>query len=382
MIKHNIFCFSAKSKDRRSCGSILLFALLIVSTPVFLMAEEPKTAKAALQLEIALVTVTQENQNEVNVDGVVEAVRAATVSSQVAGRITELAVAAGDRVSSGQLLLKLESGTIEKNLQAAKQRLQSATALLNVAKADYQQFAKLREKKFVSGAEFTRMEGAYQSALAEKLAREADVDALSSQLGLFSVRAPFNGLVAHLSAQRGDMAMPGVDLLTLHDPSELRVRVAVPESHAASLKQLSLNSILINIEGFQNLRPNKILVLPEVDALSRTVVVELALPAETKNQEIIPGTFATIQYRLPDLLTGKIDGIEFVRIWVPVSAVVERAELTGVYIVDADGSPQLRYARLGPRRGDLVEILSGVGIGDSVLINPDTAFANIKANAR
>jgi hypothetical protein len=58
---------------------------------------------------------------------------------------------------------------------------------------------------------------------------------------------------------------------------------------------------------------------------------------------------------------------------VPASAIVRRAELTGVYVVDADGVPALRQVRLGRKAGDTVEILAGVSAGERVALDPQAA---------
>ena len=57
----------------------------------------------------------------------------------------------------------------------------------------------------------------------------------------------------------------------------------------------------------------------------------------------------------------------------PASAVVRRAEMTGVYVVGAKGAPVLRQVRLGRATADGVEILSGVSAGEQVVADPQAA---------
>ena len=58
------------------------------------------------------------------------------------------------------------------------------------------------------------------------------------------------------------------------------------------------------------------------------------------------------------------------RLFVPTSAVLQRAEMTAVYVVNAQGKPSLRQVRLGTAQGDQVEVLSGVSAGDKVVLEP------------
>jgi hypothetical protein len=60
---------------------------------------------------------------------------------------------------------------------------------------------------------------------------------------------------------------------------------------------------------------------------------------------------------------------------VPVRAVVRRAEMTGVYVLDAQHKPRLRQVRLGATQGDHIDILSGVMIGDKVVLEPSRVGA-------
>jgi hypothetical protein len=69
--------------------------------------------------------------------------------------------------------------------------------------------------------------------------------------------------------------------------------------------------------------------------------------------------------------TGASGGVD--RLFVPVTAVVRRAELTALYLVDAEGRPALRQVRLGRVQGDRVEVLSGVRAGDKVATDPQAA---------
>jgi multidrug efflux pump subunit AcrA (membrane-fusion protein) len=106
------------------------------------------------------------------------------------------------------------------------------------------------------------------------------------------------------------------------------------------------------------------LVLPAADAATHTAQVRLDLPAAAGN--MTPGTFARVL--LP------LQGTAAPRLHVPTRAIVRRAEMTGLYIVDSKGHPILRQVRLGRARDDTVEVLSGVSAGERVALDPQVAI--------
>ena len=106
---------------------------------------------------------------------------------------------------------------------------------------------------------------------------------------------------------------------------------------------------------------------PMLDAATHSVQVRLDLPARTgaDASALAPGLFARAW--LPGATAGQA------RLSVPASAVVRRAEMTGLYVVGADGVALLRQVRLGAVSADKVEVLSGVSAGEQVALDPQKA---------
>jgi multidrug efflux pump subunit AcrA (membrane-fusion protein) len=105
-------------------------------------------------------------------------------------------------------------------------------------------------------------------------------------------------------------------------------------------------------------------VLPTVDAATHTLQLRIALPAGLAG--VVPGSFARVW--VPAAGQGAAG-----RLMVPSTAIVRRAEMTGVYVVDAQGGALLRQVRLGRPIGDSVEVLSGVSAGERVALDPQAA---------
>ena len=299
-------------------------------------------------------------------DGVVEAVRQTTLAAQVPGAVLELAVKAGDRVQAGQVLLRIDARSANQSAAASDAQVQAARASLDVATREYTRQQKLRDKQYISQAALEQAEAQFKATRAQVAAQVAQAGAARTQTGLHTVRAPYAGVVSDVPVQLGDMAMPGRALVTLYDPSSLRVTAAVPQSLAPRVRADAVRVELPGLPAAQQWpQAARVQVLPTVDAATHTVQVRAELPANV--QGVVPGMFARLW--LP--AAGGSEDAKSVT--VPVSAIVRRAEMTGLYVQDANGKPLLRQVRLGRVDGDRVEVLTGVTPGEAVVLDPQSA---------
>lgn len=298
-------------------------------------------------------------------DGVVEAVRQTVVASQVAGAIVALDVKAGDVVRAGQVIARIDARAAEQATAASDAQVLAARAGLEVATREFERQKALAAKAYISQAALERAEAQYKATQAQLTAQLAQAGSARTQTGFYVVRAPYAGVVAEVPVALGDMAMPGRALATVYDPAALRVTVAVPQTAAVALARDARPRV--ELPGLPAERrwiePARVTVLPTVDAATHTVQVRLDLPMPQAG--VTPGMFARGWLPVPSP-----DGA---RVWVPASALVRRAELAGVYVVDDKGRAALRQVRAGRAQGDRVEILSGLAAGERVALDPQAA---------
>lgn len=305
----------------------------------------------------------------------VEAVRDALLAAQVPGAIVALQVQAGDRVQKGQTLLRIDARMASQGASASRAQVAAAQAQLAVARKEYERQQQLFAKRYISQAALDSAQAQWQAAQAQVQALQAQAGVAATQAHLHTVQAPFAGVVARVPVTLGDMAMPGTPLLALYDPGALRVTAHVSSAQAAALRQAaSVEVELVDSPGSPRLTVTAahIQVLPTADAHAHTVPVRVALPADLP--DVVPGMFARLW--LPDVRdAGATDAAGMApRLWIPARAVVRRAEMTGVYVQGANGQPLLRQVRLGVQRGEQVEVLSGVRVGEQVALEPDKAI--------
>ena len=339
-----------------SAAALGAVAWWVVHDPV------PVAPPAAAQLVRSIPVAAAQGGSEAAFDGVVEAVRQTVIAAQVAGAVVELPVRAGDRVQAGQVLLRIDARAAEQSAAASAAQVRAARAAQEVATRDFERQKQLYASNYISQAALDRAEAQFKAAHAEAAAQLASADAARTQSGFYVVKAPYGGVVADVAVVLGDMAMPGRPLLTVYDPSALRVKAAIPQSVAAVLQTgAALRAEVPGTPG-RWYQPVRTQVLPTVDAATHTVELRLDLPS---GPGPVPGMFARAW------LPAGAD--ETPRLYVPLQAVVRRAEMTGVYVLGPAGAPLLRQVRLGRADGDRVEVLSGLASGEQVALDPQVA---------
>jgi len=298
-------------------------------------------------------------------EGVVEAVRQTVVAAPVSGAIVELVARVGDRVAPGQLLLRIDARAAEQGAAAGEAQVQAARAALQVATQEFGRQQKLHEQQFISLAALQRAEAEFKVTQAQVNAQLAQAGVARTQSGLHVVRAPFAGVVAEVPVALGDMALPGRPLLTLYDPAALRVTASLPQS--ALPPGADMRSVRVQLPGVAaaaaGLAPTAVQLLPTADPATHTVQLRADLPALAG---VTPGMFARLW-----LPAAARPGTA---VSVPWQAVLRRAEITGLYVLDPQGRALLRQVRLGRRDGDRVEVLAGLSAGERVVADAQAAL--------
>ena len=333
---------------------------------LFILGTSPWAVAAELR---AVPAQTSTAANASGFDGVVEAVRQTVIAAQVPGAVVQLDAKVGDRVAAGQVLLRIDARAADQNAAASDAQVQAARASLEVATKDFERQKQLFQKNYISQAALERAESEFKSTQAQVNAQQAQSGAVRTQSGFYVVRAPFAGVVADVPVSLGDMPMPGRPLLTLYDPSALRVTASVPQTVSA---QMGTNpSPRIELPGLpaadQWVVPVHTQLLPTIDAATHTVQLRADLPAGTTG--VAPGMFARLWLSVPGAAANSGNA----SLNVSRTAIVRRAEMTGLYVMDPSGKPVLRQVRLGRVEGDQVEVLSGLMPGERVVADPQAA---------
>ena len=277
-------------------------------------------------------------------DGSVEAVQQTTVASQVSGRLLEVKVDAGQRVSKGQLLARVDARESAESVAAAM-------ANASAAKANLARTQKLVAQKFMSAAVLDKAQADYDAA-------EAQVKAAQAGNGHAQIFSPMAGLVSVRHAEAGELATPGKPLFSIYAPGGTRLIAHVPQTRLKEVRA-SKRAVIEFPDVAQRIESASITILPTIDGETRSATVRIELPSSA--DFVMPGMAGRVRF-----LSG-----ESQRMTVPKSAVVHRGEVAGVYVKDPQGRFRLRQLRLGETLADgEVEVLAGLVTGESFALDP------------
>jgi RND family efflux transporter MFP subunit len=313
------------------------------------------SAAPVATIEAAVVEIrTTQAPIRVEVTGLVTPIFQAALSSRIQGTIDQLLVREGTTVVKGQPLIQLDSRDVEADMARASAEVENAKATLDRMETLYRQDA-------VSKQEMENATRVYKVA-------EANRKAVLAQLSYTVVKAPFDGVITEKLVEAGELASPGQPLLRMENPRQLRLEATVAEGDLRSVSRGDKISVIVDALGGRTLAGVVAQILPAGDPQTHTFTVKVDLPPAPG---LKTGMFGRFQL---DKGTSKT-------ILVPETAVVERGELTSVFAIGADRIARLRWIKTGRRLDKQVEILSGVNVGESVLLDAargvDGAIVNV-----
>ena len=326
------------------------------------------TATATVDGDGSLQTATASYENaaiERVFDGTVEAIHQATVSAQTGGRIAELNYDVDDFVEAGSELIRFTDVEQRTALRQASAQLAEAQARQTEAEEQYRRAQSLQERGLGSQRDLDSALAARDSAIARVASAESAVEAAQQQFDYTRVTAPYAGIVTERFVERGETVTPGQPLMSGLSLEKLRVAVDLPQTVAAEVRKNPKASVITS-EG--RVESAKITLFPIADPVTNTFRVRLDLP--DGQYGLYPGMFVKAAFAI-----GETE-----RLLVPVEAVLNRSEVTAVYVVGPDGV-RLRQVRVGQQFGDRFEILSGLVAGEKVALDPVRAgmAANVES---
>ncbi len=299
-------------------------------------------------------------------DGVVEAIRTSTLAAQVSGRIVELQVNAGDRVTRGQVLARIDPREAAEGVAVSRAQVARVEADLSNASANLERTRKLVAQNFVSKAALDKAQADFDAARAQLAASRASASQSATLQGHTVISAPFSGVVTERLVDLGEMAQPGRPLLSLFDPKDLRAVAYVPQEKLSAIRADRGAAVEILALG-ERIRATRVTILPSADPRTHTTPVRVDLPEGLKG--VFPGQFARVHFTIGSAR----------KLLIPAAAVVRRSEVDGAYVVAPDGAISLRQLRLGEAAGESgIEVLAGIAAGEKVALDPVAALAALK----
>lgn len=303
-------------------------------------------------------------------EATVEAVRQSTVSAQIAGRIIDVRFDAGDYVEKGQVLVRIDAREVAQAVAGRQAEVASARAILENARANYERTRQLYTQKFVSQAALDKAQAEYRAAQAQAAAHVAGAGQAQTLRSYTNIVAPYSGVVSERHVQLGEMATPGMPLMTGFDPRDVRVVASIPQYKLTQIKSAGRATVEFPASN-RWVNASSIQVLPAIDEKTRVFQVRLELPENLR--DVYPGMFARAHF-----VIGRMQ-----KLVIPASAVVRRSEVTAAYVVTPDKQIRLRQIRVGETAaGGAVEVLAGLTPGEMIALDPLAAGIALKQSQK
>ncbi len=264
-----------------------------------------------------------------------------TVRPEVAGRISAIGFQEGQRVSKGELLVRLDPAINDAEVLQAR-------ANLTLAKTKYDRAVDLAKSNFISGQARDEAENNLKVAQAALTLAEA-------RLAKMEIRAPFSGIIGLRSVSVGDYVKEGSDIVNLESIDPLKVDFRVPEIYLTQVKVGQPLSIVLDAFPGKQYEGRVYAVNPLLDAAGRSVVIR----AQIRNADtsLRPGMFARVRLVTKDAQDALV---------VPEQALVPQGDEQYVFKV-VDGKAVRQKVEVGQRRDGKAEVVAGVGPDDIVV---------------
>lgn len=327
----------------------LFFALALLAGCGRSRPDHPAAGQPDLP-PVKVRTQAVESKQWLSTEEVVGTVRAklhATIEAEVSGRISELPVVMGQKVTQGQLMARLDAAEI-------KARLEQARAGLLKAERDWNRISSLFDQQAVTRSEYDTADSRY-------LAAKAGVAEAQAMTAYVEVLAPFDGVVTRKWADVGDLAVPGKPLIEVEDPSALQLEADLPEAIAPRIQLQARMAIRLDPPAGE-LSGIVSEIAPTADPVSRTFRVKLDLANNSARRS---GEFARLLVPTGDSASLRV----------PASAIVQRGQMELVFVVEHQQA-RLHLVKTGRHVNHETEILSGLDAGDTVVIEGAAQLAD------
>lgn len=276
--------------------------------------------------------------SDIEVNGTVLSEEMIELHPEVGGRLTYLNIPDGARVAAGTLLAKINDADLQAQLQQQKVQLE-------LAQKTEQRLNKLLA---VNGVD----QASYDAALSQVNLVEANINILRAQIDKTVVKAPFAGRLGLRLVSEGAYVSPATVIGTLQQTDKIKIDFSVPETYVDLVKIGKTVSLQTNTSG-KEIFATISAIEPQISTTTRNIKVR----ARLSQGNLSPGAFVKV------LLNEKVNGIV-----VPTNAIIPDA-LSSMVVLVKNGKAVYQNVETGIRTSDIVEITSGLQLGDTVIVS-------------
>lgn len=279
--------------------------------------------------------------NKVLTSGVILANEEVAISSEVAGKITQISFREGDFVAAGALLVKIN----DAELQAQVQKL--------IANKKLAETKEKRQRELLAKEAISQQE--YDVAITELNVINAEIGILNAQIEKTNIRAPFAGVLGLRQVSVGAYIAPNTRIATLTSYHPAKVEFSIPSKYDALLNKKGQMKFFVegNTQAFEG---QVYAIEPKIDEATRTILMRALTPNQDK--KLLPGAFVKVELSLAQIPDALL---------LPTQAVIPELNGQKVFKIE-NGLAKSVAVETGIRTDTHIQILKGLQKGDTVAI--------------
>lgn len=368
----------AKGISLVGLGIVILIAGAILAFVVVSGISERAKASTALRHEtlqgsVLTVAVTHPVRSaageEIILPGNMQSFIDTPIWARSTGYLRKWYVDIGAHVKAGQLLAVIESPEVDKQLEEAKASRQTAEANYRFAASTAKRYVDLLKTDSVAKQETDQMVSAAAAQKATLDAMTQNVKRLEQMQSFERVYAPFDGVITARNVDVGALIdaganTPGKELFHEGQINMLRTYVSVPEMYSRAAQPGVKAYLTLDEYPDRKFTGTVVRNSNAIDMTSRTLLVEVDVKNPTG--ELLPGSYVSVHLKIPSKITGLV---------IPANALVFQSQGLQVAVV-RNGRVALVPVKIGHDYGDSVEIISGLGPEDDVIVDPSDSISD------
>ena len=369
----------AKSGRRRRLIVVAAFLVAVVVSAIALVPRLP-WLRPRVEAATARLVTSEEAASVLTATGYTYARERAAVGAKIIGRVERLYVDEGDRVERGDTIAVLDSDDLMAELRQRQAAVLEARANLADARRQEARFARLLAEKAIAQAEYDAEATRLDVSEAQVSVAEANLANARARLEYAVITAPIPGVVIERRIEVGEMVAPGGfttqqatgALVRIANPESLEVEADINESYISRLSLGQPATIRVDAVPGREYRGRLRQIVPTADR--QRAVVEVKVTVDDRDENLLPDMSCSVTF-LEEEGAAEAIASEEPRVVVPAAAVVEREGATHVLRLE-DGRVRLTPVQLGERIGDEIEVVSGVRVGDRVVVSGAAGLAD------
>ncbi|MBD3776349.1 MAG: efflux RND transporter periplasmic adaptor subunit [Thiotrichales bacterium] len=273
---------------------------------------------------VKTVKLVQGDQPGWSLTGTIEASYVTNLAFRVGGKVTERLISEGDKVTPGQLLLRLDDSDFVLAVQRAEENVTALAAQVRNSDAEWKRLKALLPRNLTSQQAVDQAFNQLKVLQAQLKAAEVAVQEAQNQLAYTRLQAPADGKLDNVNVEAGEVIAAGQSVAVLVQQGSREVQVQIPESRVADLPKQATAVV-----GEQPLAVTLRSLMPQADVASRTWQARFSLPETEVVNAVALGSSVTLQFaeaqtavRVPS--TALYEQGDFVSIWQVKDGKVQR----------------------------------------------------------